>query len=434
MAFSGDLIFADPGGEYYFSLNTGGSTVVPGIWAAADFAPTVNNAPAGRATTYAIQVQAGTRSCTRALGGNYTQLIGGGAVYIPGTGFTNNVPLLTTLDGATIQTDLRTDALGHLFFTRNGTQIGAASSNALVSGSGWHYIEVFIVYATTAVGSAEVRVDGVTWLTVTSQQTAASGNAYANLWRLNSAAFQIYWKDIYVLGQTGAGAFTTYLGDITVGVQYPNGAGANSQWTNNGNSYAGTISVNTAGVYTFGAGILPNGTNLLVGKNFTVTGFVNGANNQTNVICTASTATTITLGGVTISESHAATIAFASAAGCVDDGINHTTNETWPDDDTSYISDNTAGHISDYAHQALSLTGAILAVVHVTRARKDDAGSRAIRQVCLSTGSPEDNGSDLSLGNTYQYYLDVIQKDPHTSAAWAVAGYNAATFGVKEIS
>ena len=69
----------------------------------------------------------------------------------------------------------------------------------------------------------------------------------------------------------------------------------------------------------------------------------------------------------------------------------------------------------------------------MTYARKDDAGTRQIQQMCLSSGTEEDSAT-ITLGSNYQYYQDILETDPHTGVAWTVAGFNAATFGVKEIT
>jgi len=74
----------------------------------------------------------------------------------------------------------------------------------------------------------------------------------------------------------------------------------------------------------------------------------------------------------------------------------------------------------------------VLAVANLVNARKDDAGTREIAQVCLS-GSATEQGPTYSVGNSYQYYSDIIEVDPNTGAGWTASGVNAATFGVKEI-
>jgi hypothetical protein len=65
--------------------------------------------------------------------------------------------------------------------------------------------------------------------------------------------------------------------------------------------------------------------------------------------------------------------------------------------------------------------------------RKDDVGSRSVAQVCLSSTATE-QGATINLSNSYQYYPDIIELDPNTSAAFTLSGLNAATFGVKEIT
>lgn len=410
------VLFLDPGGEQYFSLGPSAA----GVWTYTWSSSVVSNAPAGRATQYALQSATVGRNFS-----NYQSWCIGYAFQL------NTIPASRTLlifqDGSTAQCDLRVTGTGSLFFTRNGTQIGGNSSNLLTPGA-WNYIEVKAVIASGASGSMEVRVNGVVWLTVTGVNTQNTANAYANQVIFNGIGGATSWlKDVYVMADTGSGPHTDYLGDITVAVNYPNGAGVNAAWAKSVGPFTLT-SVNISGVYQ---GTITGGaSNAYVGKTFTITGFANGANNITGV-CTASTATALTIGGVTtVTETHAGSAAFA-AAGMVDDGINHA--GTWPDADTTYISDATAGDKADFAHQALSLTGSILAVAHVSYMRKDDAGTRQVQQICLSNGTEEDSAT-ISLGNTYQYYYDILEIDPHTSAAWTLANYNAATFGVKEIS
>lgn len=66
-------------------------------------------------------------------------------------------------------------------------------------------------------------------------------------------------------------------------------------------------SVAAGGVYT---GTITGGTaNALVGLYFNTAGFTNGANNKVMALCTASTATTLTLQGATIAETATATAA-----------------------------------------------------------------------------------------------------------------------------
>jgi hypothetical protein len=101
--------------------------------------------------------------------------------------------------------------------------------------------------------------------------------------------------------------------------------------------------------------------------------------------------------------------------------------------ENQYIKSSTANQKTDFAHQAMTLTGTINAVIHRTLARKDDAGARSIKQICES-GATEELSATYALGSSYSYYDDILETDPNTAAAWTAANFNAATFGVKEIS
>lgn len=224
------VVFADPGGEYYFS--TGINT--PGIWTGGTAGATItNSAAAGRATSYAISNNLNTGwTLTRDLGASYQGLIAGAAHYIIGT-YNNNAQLVRFFDGGTNQCDLRINTSGNLFFTRNGTQVGGTSTNFIGVGTGWVYIECKAFIASGTSGSMEVKVNGVVWLTVSASNFQNTGNASANQVQFNSSGSSgTGWnvKDIYILN-TGAGSNTNYLGDVTVAVEYPNAAGTNNAWT-----------------------------------------------------------------------------------------------------------------------------------------------------------------------------------------------------------
>jgi hypothetical protein len=344
--------FVEPGGEYYYSLAT---PLAPGAWSGAPFggAGLVNNAPAGASTTYAISLTPGA-FLYKNLSTNFATFIHGERLYISGA-FTPNSIVFQFMDEATNQVEIRVDALGHLYATRNGTQVGTSSTLQLVAASGWNYIEAQVTFNSTT-GAVEVWANNAVFLNLTGLNTVNSGNSYCNRIQLgNPCGATVYVKDVYML-DTSTGVNTTRLGDITVGILWPNAAGVNQSWSNNGG---------------------------------------------------------------------------ASQTASVQDGIAQT--GTWPDGDATYISSNTPNQISDFAHQTLALTGTIFAVLHVMYTRKDDAGARQIAGVCLSSATTA-VGATQNLGNTYQYFMDVIENDPNTSAPWLVAGLNSATFGVKEIS
>jgi hypothetical protein len=343
--------YVDPGGEYYYSLAV---PTAPGQWSGStQFVGLVNNAPAGASTTYAI-VLPSNGAVFKNLAASYAGGTLGRRCYVSGN-FSAGAALFQLFDGANTQIEIRTDAVGHLYATRNGVQIGSTSTFQLTASQGWTYFDLTAVISTT-VGSVSLYVNNVQWLNVTGVNTQNTANATFNRIQLeNPFSSPSYEKDIYFL-DNGTGVNTTRLGDITVGILWPNAAGVNQAWTNNGGS------------------------------------------SQTN---------------------------------SVQDGISQT--GTWPDGDATYISSSTTNQISDFAHQSLTLTGSLFGVVHAMYTRKDDAGSRQIAGVCLS-GSATAVGTTQSLGNSYQYFFDVLEDDPNTSAAWVVTGLNSATFGVKELT
>lgn len=343
--------FFDPGGEPYFSLGLASNGTGGGEWSTTANCSLVSNAPTGRLTQYAISV-ASNSTLDVSFTSNFTEMWMGGAYYLPsGATFGTSVVIMAFLDGTTTQVDLRVNASGQLVATRNGTTLGT-STNALTLGQGWFYLEVRAKIDPT-VGQVEVWVNNAQWLSLTGQNTRNTANTQTNRVRWGggiSNASNAFWKDMYTL-DTGTGANTTRLGDVTVPVIYASGAGTNQQWSNTGG---------------------------------------------------------------------------ASQTASVQDGRSH--SGTWPDGDTSYISDSVSGHISDFAHDALSVSGSIFAVKRMSYVRSD-AGAANVQQVTLSSGTTHTSAS-RSVGATYGYITEILETDPHTSAAWTQTNFNSATFGV----
>lgn len=224
------VIWADPGGEFYYSLGVAGAVTAKAI----DDQNNVvlsNSAPAGRSTTYSYK-STSTNCYFGKFFGNFQETITGWASYNTSTSYVNGNRLWACQDGTTQQVDLRVDATGHLYFTRNGTTIGSTSSGTV--SPGWHYFEVKCKIASGTSGSAEVKMDGTVMLTITGVNTQNSGAAQMNriYWLAVVQASTQHTKDIYIL-DTGTGTNTTYLGNLTVKVLYANAAGTNQQWAAN---------------------------------------------------------------------------------------------------------------------------------------------------------------------------------------------------------
>jgi hypothetical protein len=105
-----------------------------------------------------------------------------------------------------------------------------------------------------------------------------------------------------------------------------------------------------------------------------------------------------------------------------------------PDEDASYVASHTAGQVDLYAMTDLpaSVTS-VYAVGVVTRARKDDVGTRQVAGTVQSNLTDAD-GATRTLTGSYQTFWDKYELDPNGSAAWTVSAVNALKVGVKCIA
>src|SRR5207302_4759295 len=130
-----------------------------------------NAAPTGRATTWAY----GASQSQAYLGwfiGNFQETIFGFAHVTNSSTFVANKRIISCEDALTNQVELLTDATGHVFFRRNGTNIGGTSTNSLASlPLGWAYFQFKTKIAGGTGGSCEFLVNGVSWLLVTGVNT-----------------------------------------------------------------------------------------------------------------------------------------------------------------------------------------------------------------------------------------------------------------------
>jgi hypothetical protein len=104
----------------------------------------------------------------------------------------------------------------------------------------------------------------------------------------------------------------------------------------------------------------------------------------------------------------------------VDDGLSH-------DTDSTYNSSSTPTDVDTFAIGAID-SAPVAFVQACIVARKDDGGTREIREVCRSNGT-DYNGSTQAVTSAYLCYRQIREVDPDTSAAWDSADLNAAEFG-----
>jgi hypothetical protein len=96
----------------------------------------------------------------------------------------------------------------------------------------YYFIE-FKATISNAAGVIEVRVNGVTVLNLTGQNTHSNQCPDLTITKITfvgSTGFQTYTDDVYVLDDTGSAPWNTFLGDCRVEYLRPDGVGANQSW------------------------------------------------------------------------------------------------------------------------------------------------------------------------------------------------------------
>jgi len=178
---------------------------------------------AGRYGGSAIQLDNATAWMQRDVANAVTLIIG--FDYQPSSILGDSI--LEISDASTIQLSLYQEADGTLSVKRGTTTILGTSSLALVDATYYH-IELKVTIDNTT-GAFELRVDGGSETSGTSQDTQESANAYANEIRVTGpatgSAFDI--DNFYLLDDTGAEC-NDFLGVVQVQTLYPDGDTADS--------------------------------------------------------------------------------------------------------------------------------------------------------------------------------------------------------------
>jgi hypothetical protein len=107
--------------------------------------------------------------------------------------------------------------------------------------------------------------------------------------------------------------------------------------------------------------------------------------------------------------------------------------EIFPDGDTTFNQDATAGHKDTFAITELPAGATIAAIQHVLYAKQDAGAQRVVRPIERS-GTTDYNGVSVNLATSYQMILDVDDVDPATNSAFDPANLNAAEFGYELVS
>jgi hypothetical protein len=185
----------------------------------------------GRRSTNALQLSNG-KSYTKVLDNQATWTVGFSFKLLAGYPFSTG-PLVSFLDGSSLQMELKMDTTGHLLLSRNGTFL-VVSTNVISIGA-----ENYIEFKTTihpSAGTYEVRVNGssVGWIPpATGQNTRATANSFANTLQLGNfteSSSTNPLDDLYLCDGTGA-INNSFLGDMRVDAVLPSGAGSNTGMT-----------------------------------------------------------------------------------------------------------------------------------------------------------------------------------------------------------
>ena len=182
---------------------------------------------AGRATGYGITCyDSGSDLYTPSLTTNSTIVVGGAWKYI-GSPITNDV--LRLYDGATLGVNLSYNATnGTLIIKTGSTTLGSIVTSVL--SNVWLYLELKVV-CNSSTGSAILRVNGTTVLTLTGQNTQAGSHSYHDIVDFVFQASQSgAWDDIYILDGSGS-VNNDFLGVQKVMCMYPTGDSGSEEWT-----------------------------------------------------------------------------------------------------------------------------------------------------------------------------------------------------------
>jgi len=166
----------------------------------------------------------------------------GFAVLIPvGTVGTVGFALASLRDAGTAQVTLRANADNTISVCRglqNGTVLG--TSTATFTSGSYFYIEWKVTIHASA-GTVDVRLNGVSILSLTSQNTRNTANTSWNAAVLgwlelvtdscSANNTNTDFDDLYVCDGSGAAPWNTFLGDVRVDVRNPTAAGATTGWT-----------------------------------------------------------------------------------------------------------------------------------------------------------------------------------------------------------
>jgi hypothetical protein len=105
-------------------------------------------------------------------------------------------------------------------------------------------------------------------------------------------------------------------------------------------------------------------------------------------------------------------------------------DESTPDDDTSYVEDETIDNVDLYTIDNFTGTPtAIHGVQVVSYVKKTDSQSRHSRNL-IRTGGTNYEGADYNLTTAYDFNIDIWEENPNTATAWTPTDINGLEIGL----
>lgn len=290
-----------------------------------------------------------------------------------------------------------------------GTTLGTSSPVFTING--WHYIELMATIHPSA-GAIILKMDGATLLNLTSQNTRNTANSFVNAIALGMGlggnSYTAGYVDDIVINDPSGSYNNTFPGDSKVIAGLATGNGSSTAFTQNIAAWPGA-----ATVVAIGTTILDSNSN--VQRCTAVTGDAKTG---------ASAPTWSSTLNATTTDNHVTWTCLGSQAAY------KLINEQTPDGDFSYLSDATVNDQQTFTFPALT-GNTVTAYSYYAQARKDDAGTRAIRLVEKSGATVADNGADFALSSGYQIFRGDFETDPATGSPMTVSAYNSSEGGVK---
>ena len=223
---------ADPGGEPWFN-RTMAQMLAEGILGDANGISNDNAAPAGRATTYGYKSTGGVVWAAKSFANSGTVTVGWANYNSSALWASNEIFTLTewvyawcrTIRQCNRQPALQAQRHAHWKCKHKRAYNGLALFRDF--GSRDHGRDRTVT----------VKVDGVTWITITSVITSGTANAFANRFYIQPIVQNTnqWYKDIYWRSDS------TFMGDLTVNVCYASAAGPSQQFAPTGGTQVSCV-------------------------------------------------------------------------------------------------------------------------------------------------------------------------------------------------